>query len=101
MRSCCKPPEAFFKRTPCTPMIFAAVICSRQQLTFSRCLDDVCGAVGIELRQLGLEGNEEEQNLAGVSIDRAEQYRAGYIEIGLIQRHLHGILRESFLQSVA
>ena len=81
--------------------VLGIVIGTRQQFAGARRLDDGDGAIAPRLCTLGVERHEEVQTLAGVGVQCGEQRGIGDVEIGLIERDLCGVLRKSFLKSVA
>ena len=81
--------------------VLGIVIGTRQQFTGARCFDDGDGAVAPRLCALGVERHEEVQTLAGIGVQCGEERGIGDVEIGLVERDLCGVLRKSFLESVA
>src|SRR5262249_60214694 len=80
--------------------VFRIVEGAWQQLSGARRLDDVDGAVGPELRALGVEWHEEVQPLTGIGVCHREQRGVGNVEIGLIERNLYSVVRECLFQPV-
>src|SRR5262249_42178894 len=87
------------KRASTAVPVFRIIVGARQQFVRASRRDDVGGAVGPELRELGVVRNGEKQNLAGVGVDRGKQRRVAQVKVSLVKRDLRGILWES-LKSV-
>src|SRR5262249_35283873 len=63
-----RPPAPLLVRADPAAPIFRTVIGAWQQFAGARCLDDIDGAIGPELRALGIERQEEMQPLTSVGV---------------------------------
>jgi hypothetical protein len=81
--------------------ICGIVIGAWEQLAGACHLNDIDGTVAPELRALSVEGDEEVQPLARVSVRYGEQCGISDVEIGLVERHLREVLRILVLEPVA